>query len=76
MRDNIVGDAIGAARNLKIAAAASHAIAAYVLHTAWVFSWRVLIETLAGALLTMLVFGYAGLTAAARTRPAQLLRNE
>ena len=62
--------------SMLVAAAASHAIAAYVLHTAWVFSWRVLIETLAGALLTMLVFGYAGLTAAARTRPAQLLRNE
>ena len=56
--------------------AASYGVSHYILHTAWVFSWRVLILTLAGALVTMLVFGYAGLAATARARPAQLLRNE
>ena len=56
--------------------AASYGVSHYILHTAWVFSWRVLILTLAGALVTMLVFGYAGLVATARARPAQLLRNE
>ena len=56
--------------------AASYGVAHYVLHTEWVFSWRILILTLAGGLATMLVFGYAGLNATARARPAQLLRNE
>ncbi len=37
---------------------------------------RILIFTLAGGLATMLVFGYAGLNATVRARPAQLLRNE
>ena len=56
--------------------AAGYGVAHYILHTSWVFSWRILILTLAGGLATMLVFGYAGLNATARARPAQLLRNE
>jgi putative ABC transport system permease protein len=56
--------------------AAAYGIAQYVLHTPFVFSGRVLILTLAGGLATMLVFGYAGLSATVRARPAQLLRNE
>jgi putative ABC transport system permease protein len=56
--------------------AAGYGVARFVLHTPWVFSWRVLILTLAGGLATMLVFGYAGLNATARARPAELLRNE
>jgi putative ABC transport system permease protein len=58
------------------AAAASFAVARYVLRTDWLFSWPVLIFTLAGGLATMLVFGYTGLTATSRARPARLLRNE
>ena len=55
---------------------ASFGVAQYILRTPWVFSWRILILTLAGGLATMLVFGYAGLNATSRARPAQLLRNE
>jgi putative ABC transport system permease protein len=56
--------------------AAAFGVARYILHTPWAFSWRILILTLAGGLATMLVFGYVGLNATARARPAQLLRNE
>jgi putative ABC transport system permease protein len=56
--------------------AASYGVERYILRTPWVFSWGVLILTLAGGLATMLVFGYAGLTATSRARPARLLRNE
>jgi putative ABC transport system permease protein len=55
---------------------ASFAVAHYILHTPWVFSWRILILTLAGGLATMLVFGYAGLNTTSRAGPARLLRNE
>jgi putative ABC transport system permease protein len=55
---------------------ASFGVAQYILHTPWVFSWRILILTLAGGLATMLVFGYVGLNTKSRARPAQLLRNE
>jgi putative ABC transport system permease protein len=55
---------------------ASFAVAHYILHTPWVFSGRILILTLAGGLAAMLVFGYAGLGATSRARPAELLRNE
>ena len=58
------------------AAGASYGVARYILHTEWAFSWPILILTLAGGLATMLVFGYAGLSATVRARPAQLLRNE
>jgi putative ABC transport system permease protein len=56
--------------------AASYGVAHHILHVPWAFSWRILILTLAGGLVTMLVFGYAGLNATARARPARLLRNE
>ena len=59
-----------------VASAAGYGVAHYVLRTGWVFSWAVLLLTLAGGLATMLVFGYTGLTATSRARPAQLLRNE
>ncbi len=59
-----------------VGAAASFGVTHYILHTDWAFSGRILILTLAGGLATMLVFGYAGLTATSRARPAQLLRNE
>ena len=59
-----------------VGAAASYGVSHYVLHTSWAFSWYVLILTLAGALVTMLLFGYVGLAATARARPARLLRNE
>jgi putative ABC transport system permease protein len=59
-----------------VGAAASYGVAHYILHTPWAFSWRILILTLAGGVATMLVFGYTGLTATSRARPAQLLRNE
>jgi putative ABC transport system permease protein len=58
------------------ATGASYGVTRYVLHTEWRFSWQILIFTLAGGLATMLVFGYAGLNATVRARPAQLLRNE
>jgi hypothetical protein len=32
--------------------------------------------TVAGALVTMLIFGYAGIVVALRSKPAPLLRNE
>ena len=59
-----------------VGSAASYGVAHYILHTPWVFSWRILFLTLAGGLATMLVFGYVGLNATSRARPAQLLRNE
>jgi putative ABC transport system permease protein len=55
--------------------AASHAVARYIIHTDSL-SARVLILTLAGGLAAMLVFGYSGLHATSRARPAELLRNE
>jgi putative ABC transport system permease protein len=70
---------IGVASGLvsaMVGTCASYGVAHYILHTSWAFSWRILILTLAGALATMLVFGYVGLTTASRARPAQLLRNE
>ena len=59
-----------------VGAAASYGVTHYILRTYWAFSARILILTLAGGLATMLVFGYAGLTATSRARPARLLRNE
>ena len=59
-----------------VGAAASYGVTHYILHTDWAFSGRILILTLAGGLATMLVFGYAGLNATSRARPAHLLRNE
>ena len=59
-----------------VGSTASFGVARYILRTPWEFSWSVLILTLAGGLVTMLVFGYAGLSSTSRARPAQLLRNE
>jgi len=71
----LLGLAAGAIAAL-VGSAASYGVSEYVLHTDWAFSGRILILTLAGGLATMLVFGYAGLNATSRARPAQLLRNE
>ena len=62
--------------SMLVAAGASYGITRGVLHTPWLFSWRVLLGTLSGALAIMLLFGHFGLTAAAKVRPLQLLRNE
>ena len=71
----LVGLAAGIVSALS-GAAASFGVTHYLLHTSWVFSWRVLILTLATALVTMVLFGYVGLSAVARMRPARLLRDE
>jgi putative ABC transport system permease protein len=55
---------------------ASYGVAHYILHTDWVFLPFRLILTVAGALATMLAFGYAGIAIALRSKPAPLLRNE
>jgi len=59
-----------------VGTAASFGVAHYILHTDWVFLPGTLILTLAGALATMLVFGYVGTSAALRAKPASMLRNE
>lgn len=59
-----------------VGSAASYAVAHYIMHTDWIFLPATLIYTLAGALALMLLFGYAGIAAALRARPAPLLRNE
>ncbi len=71
----VVGSAAGLVSGL-VGSAASFGVAHYILHTPWVFSGTVLILSLAGALATMLVFGYVGFTVTSRARPARLLRNE
>ena len=55
---------------------ASYAVAHYILHTGWVFLPGTLILTLAAAIATMLIFGYAGVAAALRVKAAPMLRNE
>jgi putative ABC transport system permease protein len=59
-----------------VGSAASYGVAHYIMHTDWIFLPVTLIYTLAGALALMLLFGYAGTSAALRARPAPLLRNE
>ncbi len=59
-----------------VGVAASYGVMHYILHTDWIFLPWTLIYTLMGALAIMLVFGYAGTSAALRARPAPLLRNE
>jgi putative ABC transport system permease protein len=71
----LVGVASGLVSAL-VGTCASYGVAHYILHTSWAFSGRILFLTLAGALATMLLFGYTGLVAASRARPAELLRNE
>jgi len=55
---------------------ASFALSHYILHSHWAFLPGRLICTLAGAVAIMLIFGYAGTSAALRAKPAALLRNE
>ncbi|MGE0415710.1 MAG: ABC transporter permease [Acetobacteraceae bacterium] len=59
-----------------VGSAASFGIAHYILHTEWAFLPGTLILTLAGSLVLMLVFGFAGTAAALRAKPGRLLRNE
>jgi putative ABC transport system permease protein len=59
-----------------VGTAASFGVAHYILHTDWVFLPGALILTVIGALATMLLFGYAGTSAALRAKPARMLRNE
>jgi putative ABC transport system permease protein len=59
-----------------VGSGASFAVAHYILHTDWFFLPGPLISTIAGALATMLLFGYAGTAVALRARPAPMLRNE
>jgi putative ABC transport system permease protein len=59
-----------------VGSAASFGVTNYILHTDWIFLPVTLISVLAGAIAIMLLFGYAGTSAALRARPAPLLRNE
>jgi len=59
-----------------VGSAASYGVAHYILHTDWIFLPGTLISLLAGAIAIMLLFGYAGTSAALRAKPAPLLRNE
>ena len=59
-----------------VGSAASFGVTYYILHTDWIFLPGTLISVLAGAIAIMLLFGYAGTSAALRARPAPLLRNE
>ena len=70
--------ALGLAAGLLAAlvgTAASFAVSYYILHTDWVFLPQTLIFTLAGALVTMLVFGYTVTRRRCAPNPP-LLRNE
>ncbi len=55
---------------------ASYAMVHYILHSDWAFLPGTLIFTVAGAIVVMLTFGYAGTANALRAKPAALLRNE
>lgn len=55
---------------------ASYAMSHYILHSDWAFLPGTLIFTLVGAIVVMLIFGYAGTATALRAKPAALLRNE
>jgi putative ABC transport system permease protein len=59
-----------------VGSAASFGVTHYILHTDWIFLPGTLISVIAGALAIVLVFGYAGTSAALRARPASFLRNE
>jgi putative ABC transport system permease protein len=70
---------IGATAGLIAAALgtlASWAMSRFVMQIPWLFLPGTLAATVAGCVLLMLVFGYAGTAAALRVRPARLLRNE
>jgi putative ABC transport system permease protein len=59
-----------------VGSAASFGVTYYILHTDWIFLPGTLISVVAGALAIVLVFGYAGTSAALRARPGSFLRNE
>ncbi len=70
---------IGATAGLIAAALgtlASWAMSRFVMQIVWLFLPGTLAATVAGCVLLMLLFGYAGTAAALRLRPARLLRNE
>ena len=71
----ILGLTAGAIAAL-VGTGASYAMAHYILHSDWAFLPATLIFTLAGAIVIMLIVGYAGTAAALRAKPAALLRNE
>ena len=71
----VLGIAAGVLAAL-VGTGASFAMAHYILHSDWAFLPGTLICTLAGAVAVMLLFGYAGTSAALRAKPAALLRNE
>ncbi len=71
----VLGIAAGSIAGL-VGTGASFALSHYILHSSWAFLPGRLICTLAGAVAIMLIFGYAGTSAALRAKPAALLRNE
>ena len=71
----VLGIAAGSIAGL-VGTGASFALSHYILHSSWAFLPGRLICTLAGAVAIMLIFGYAGTSAAMRAKPAALLRNE
>ena len=75
MEFGVVGLAAGVIA-AAVGSLASFAVVHYIMHIDWIFLPVTLIYTLAGALVVMLLFGYAGTAAALRSRPAPLLRNE
>ncbi|MBS7811257.1 ABC transporter permease [Roseococcus pinisoli] len=56
--------------------AAAYAVVTFVMNQPWVFLPGTLALTVAGCMLLVLTFGYAGTALALRVRPAPLLRNE
>jgi len=71
----VLGIAAGTVAGM-VGTGASFALSHYILHSDWAFLPGRLICTLAGAVAIMLIFGYAGTSAALRAKPAALLRNE
>jgi len=59
-----------------VGTAASWGVTRFVMQTDWAFLPGTLAATVAGCVLLMLVFGYAGTEAALRAKAAPLLRNE
>jgi putative ABC transport system permease protein len=59
-----------------VGTAASWGVARFVMRTDWAFLPGTLAATVAGCVVLMLVFGYAGTEAALRAKAAPLLRNE
>jgi putative ABC transport system permease protein len=59
-----------------VGTAASFAVLRYVMHADWAFLPGTLAATVAGCVVLMLGFGYAGTAAALRAKAAPLLRND